>query len=70
MKNVSSDNLIKGWNRIYKYKTDFSQTLNNDMEKKIKKIESYYKKIIKPSSAEIEEHKKFLKNNLKKNYFN
>ncbi len=49
---------------------NFSQTLNNDMEKKIKKIESYYKKIIKPSSAEIEEHKKFLKNNLKKNYFN
>ena len=30
----------------------------------------YYKKIIKPSSEEIELHKKFLKKSLKKNYFN
>ena len=30
----------------------------------------YYKKIIKPSEEEINLHKKFLKNNLKKNYFN
>ncbi len=30
----------------------------------------YYKKVIKPSSEEIELHKKFLKKSLKKNYFN
>ena len=30
----------------------------------------YYKKIIKPSEEEINLHKNFLKNNLKKNYFN
>ena len=29
----------------------------------------YYKKIVRPSSEEIELHKKFLKKNLKKNYF-
>ena len=30
----------------------------------------YYKKIIKPSKEEINLHKNFLKNNLRKNYFN
>ena len=30
----------------------------------------YFKKIIKPTEEEIALHKKFLKNNLKKNYFN
>ena len=30
----------------------------------------YYKKIIKPSEEEINLHKNFLKNSLKKNYFN
>jgi len=30
----------------------------------------YYKKIIKPSLEELENHKKYLSNNLKKNYFN
>ena len=29
----------------------------------------YFKKIIKPSIKEIERHKEYLKNNLKKNYF-
>ena len=31
---------------------------------------SYYKKVVKPSSEEIELHKKFLKKSFKKNYFN
>ena len=30
----------------------------------------YYKKVVKPSSEEIELHKKFLKKSLKKNFFN
>ena len=30
----------------------------------------YYKKVIKPSEEELKLHKEYLKNNLKKNYFN
>ena len=30
---------------------------------------SYYKKIIKPSLEEMNNHKKYLNNSLKKNYF-
>ena len=30
----------------------------------------YFKKIIKPSEHELKKHKEYLKNNLKKNYFN
>ena len=33
-------------------------------------VSSYYKKIIVPTAEEIENHKKFLKNSLKKNFFN
>ena len=32
-------------------------------------VSSYYKKIIVPTAEEIENHKKFLKNSLKKNFF-
>ena len=51
-------------------------TLNlyNQNEKKdnlnLNKNNLYYKKVINPSSKEIELHKKFLKKSLKKNYFN
>ena len=30
----------------------------------------YYKKIIKPAPEELQKHEEYLKNNLKKNYFN
>ena len=30
----------------------------------------YFKKIIKPSSQEVEQHNQYLKNSLKKNFFN
>ena len=45
---------------------------NQELENKTNKIEKnfYYKKIITPSSDEIKNHKLFLKNNLKKNFFN
>ena len=45
---------------------------NQELENKTNKIEknSYYKKIITPSSDETKSHKLFLKNNLKKNFFN
>jgi DNA polymerase-3 subunit epsilon len=31
---------------------------------------SYFKKVIKPTLEEVEKHKVYLKNNLKKNFFN
>ncbi|MDB4082262.1 DNA polymerase III subunit epsilon [Candidatus Pelagibacter sp.] len=34
------------------------------------KIKQYYKKIVKPTEEEIKLHKEYLKNNLKKNFFN
>ena len=30
----------------------------------------YFKKVIKPSDEELKKHKKFLSDNLKKNFFN
>jgi DNA polymerase-3 subunit epsilon len=33
-------------------------------------ISHYYKKVVKPSEAELKLHKEYLKNNLKKNFFN
>ena len=48
-----------------------------DFERKVEysqKIEKenilYFKKIVKPSSEELKKHKEFLKNDLKKNFFN
>ena len=45
---------------------------NNDSSQKKNLSENiiYFKKIIHPTNKEIEDHKKYLKNNLKKNYFN
>ena len=49
-------------------------TLDFQSEKKITKNNNeyiqYYKKVIKPSDKEISLHQAYLKNNLKKNYFN
>ena len=51
-------------------------TLNFKDEDKEKKIinsndtNQYYKKVVKPSEAELKLHKEYLKNNLKKNFFN
>ena len=44
---------------------------NSDMEinNKNNKNISYYKKVIKPTSEEVKNHKLYLKENLKKNYF-
>ena len=44
-----------------------------DNEKKIINLNDtnkYYKKVVKPSEAELKLHKEYLKNNLKKNFFN
>ena len=41
------------------------ENINNDISNT-----SYYKKVITPSKQELINHKEYLKNNLKKNYFN
>ena len=45
------------------------QNNDKDLDYKINKDISYYKKIIKPTSDEIEKHQRYLNKNLKKNYF-
>ena len=47
---------------------DFKQNLEIEENKSSKN--EYYKKVILPSNEELEKHKVYLKNNLKKNYFN
>ena len=48
---------------------DFNENLNQNSFSKNKKI-LYFKKVVKPSDDEMDLHKKYLKQNLKKNYFN
>ena len=45
------------------------QNIDNQIKSSKNLDVSYYKKIIKPSSSELEKHTEYLKNNLKKNYF-
>ncbi len=47
---------------------DFTQKVTKNQENQNLNI-SYFKKIIKPSKEEIENHKKYLNSNLKKNFF-
>ena len=47
---------------------DFKQNLEPEENKNLKTV--YYKKVVLPSLDEVEKHKKYLKENLKKNYFN
>ena len=68
---------MKNWYVIHTHSNqEFRAKLNlqsqNDEIKdlKIDNNNFYYKKVIKPSSQEIELHKKFLKKSLKKNFFN
>ena len=46
------------------------QNQEQDDNKKINFNVSYYKKIVKPNLEELNKHKEYLKNNLKKNFFN
>jgi len=43
---------------------------NSEIEENQSPKNEYYKKVILPSNEELEKHKVYLKNNLKKNYFN
>ena len=42
----------------------------NEIETNVSSNLVYYKKIVKPTSDELKNHKEYLKNNLKKNFFN
>ena len=47
---------------------DFKQNLEVEENKNLKT--EYFKKVVIPSAEEMEKHKKYLKENLKKNFFN
>ena len=49
---------------------DFQINEINEINKEKNNINSYCKKVLKPTKEEIELHKLFLKSNLKKNFFN
>ena len=56
---------IKG-KKLIIHNAEFDLThLNNDSNLNVE----YYKKVVKPSSEEIKNHKEYLKQHLKKNYF-
>tara|TARA_B100001559_G_scaffold320839_1_gene334481 strand:- start:834 stop:1496 length:663 start_codon:yes stop_codon:yes gene_type:complete len=44
-------------------------TSNNEKKTNQNKVLNYYKKIVEPSKKELENHKSFLKTEMKKNYF-
>ena len=48
---------------------DFQEKLSNKNENSIGKV-LYYKKVIKPSESDLKNHNKYLKKDLKKNFFN
>jgi DNA polymerase-3 subunit epsilon len=48
---------------------NFNPQTNEKIEKNFNKKNLYYKKVIKPSTQEIELHKNYLKTSLKKNFF-
>ena len=47
---------------------DFQSQINNNLENNVDKV-NYFKKIILPNKEEIKNHEKYLKDNLKKNFF-
>ena len=46
------------------------QSQNSNLDQNINLNNAYYKKIVKITDTELRTHKEYLKNNLKKNFFN
>ena len=69
---VDCDLLSKVYINLIDQKEPTLNFQSQEFENKTHRIEknSYFKKIITPSNDEIKNHKIFLKNNLKKNFFN
>ena len=57
-------NLIDQREPIFQFKKELD---NNELS--LENSENYSKKIIKPSNEELEQHKKFIKDNFKRNFF-
>jgi DNA polymerase-3 subunit epsilon len=70
---IDCDLLAKVYINLLDQKEPTLNFKNEDNEKTIinsSDTNQYYKKVVKPSEVELELHKKYLKNNLKKNFFN
>ena len=70
---IDCDLLAKVYINLLDQKEPTLNFKNDDNEKTIinsNDVNQYYKKVIKPSEAELKLHKEYLKNNLKKNFFN
>ena len=70
---IDCDLLAKVYINLLDQKEPTLNFKNEDNEKIIinsSDINQYYKKVVKPSEAELKLHKEYLKNNLKKNFFN
>ena len=69
---IDCDLLAKVYINLIDQKEPTLNFQNQDQENKEKTATSvaYFKKVIKPSLEELKKHKDYLKNNLKKNYFN
>jgi|TARA_B110000114_G_scaffold162105_1_gene179927 DNA polymerase-3 subunit epsilon len=70
---IDCDLLAKVYINLLDQKEPTLNFKNQNNEKKIKNLHStnqYYKKIIKPTEAELKLHKEYLKSTLKKNFFN
>ena len=70
---IDCDLLAKVYINLLDQKEPSLDFQNLDNEKTIinlNEVNNYYKKVIKPSEEELKEHKNYLKNNLKKNFFN
>jgi len=70
---IDCDLLSKVYINLLDQKEPTLNFKNEDNEKIIinsNDTNQYYKKVVKPSEAELKLHKEYLKNNLKKNFFN
>jgi len=45
------------------------QNQDNDITEKQQSSVSYFKKVVNPTSQELKNHREYLKNNLKKNFY-
>ena len=69
---IDCDLLAKVYINLLDQKEPTLNFKNEDNEKIIinsNDVNQYYKKVVKPSEAELKLHKEYLKNNLKKNFF-
>ena len=68
---IDCDLLVKVYINLLDQKEPLLNFKKNEEKEELQNtsVSSYYKKIIIPTTEEIENHKKFLKSSLKKNFF-